>query len=277
MNEPFHLRPASEYPAAAIADLFNLAFTGYVVPVRVGPGLVTAWTKSDSLEIGLSRVLLRGDIEIGIALIARRGWTSRIAAFAIEPESRGQGAGHWMMERLMEEARDRGDRALVLECIEQNPVAVRFYGGFGFRTERRLVGYTADRIEGAMDAWLTEVDPAEVGQRVGRHVPTDLPWQLSAPTLVQSTPPGVAYRLGSAYTLLSDPGLAQIYIRGLIVAPEERRQGWATLLLRALSARYPDRIWKVSPIWPEEIAPEFFRHMGFDRDVLSQLQMRRVL
>ncbi len=46
---------------------------------------------------------------------------------AIAPGARGQGIGLWCMDRLVDEARARGERSMVLEVIEQNDPAVRLY------------------------------------------------------------------------------------------------------------------------------------------------------
>ena len=85
-------------------------------------------------------VLLAGDIPAGIALIARRGWTSRLAAMGISLEWRGRGAGTWFINGLLREASERGEREMVLEVIEQNEPAVALYTRSGFEIVRRLVG-----------------------------------------------------------------------------------------------------------------------------------------
>lgn len=272
------LHSAADYDPAHLADLFNAAFAGYVVPVQIGSELIGRWIRSDSLDLGLSRVLRDGDAEAGIALVARRGWTSRLAALALTPESRGRGAGRWFLERLLDEARARGDRAYMLECIEQNAAGVALYQKAGFATRSRLVGYGAAAFAGTVEHDLDEVDIAEAAYAVARHADADLPWQITAPTLVHLSPPAVAYRLGPAYLILTDPTQRTVHLKTLVVPEAERRKGWGTRLLRAVAARHPDRQWHMGPFFPEAAAPAaFYERLGFAREPLTQLWMTRGL
>ncbi len=56
-----------------------------------------------------------------------------------------------------------------------------------------------------------------------------------------------------------------------------RRQGRASRLLKALFAQYPDKKWVVSAIYPEEIGGELLATFGFERQALTQWQMRLLL
>jgi ribosomal protein S18 acetylase RimI-like enzyme len=60
-------------------------------------------------------------------MIARRGWTSRLAAMGITSNARSSGVGTWAMEQLIEEAKARGEKEMVLEVIEQNTAGVKLY------------------------------------------------------------------------------------------------------------------------------------------------------
>jgi ribosomal protein S18 acetylase RimI-like enzyme len=209
---------------------------------------------------------------VGAALIARRGWTSRLAGMAIAPDARAQGIGRWCMDRLLHGARARGERAMVLEVIEQNEPAVRLYQRCGFRTLRRLVSYVVSQPAGAADVALEEADLHTVARLVSAHGLPDLPWQISGESLAQAGPPNRAYRLGAAYVTISNPDEAQVAIRSLLVAPNGRRQGQATRLLRAVMARHPGKTWQVPALCPEEIGG-VFEKAGFVQESLSQLQM----
>ena len=174
---------------------------------------------------------------VGVALVARRGWTCRLAALAIVPEARRRGVGRWTMDRLIEEAGLRGERQMVLEVIEQNEPAVGLYRGGGFRVLRRLVGYKAihSGSAGPVPAHATdvrEVDVREAARLVTAYGLPDLPWQVSGESLALTGPPNRAYRLGEAYTVISNPAGPQIAIRSILVKPEARGQGLAARLLR---------------------------------------------
>jgi ribosomal protein S18 acetylase RimI-like enzyme len=261
-------------------DLLNRGFADYVVPIQLDLAELHDMLRTDGIDVGSSRVVYRDRQAVGIALIARRGWTCRLAAMALIPGSRGQGVGQWLLNRLVDEARGRGERAMVLEVIEQNAPALGLYRKCGFRQVRRLVGYVATPphdVGGTGEvvcAALDQVDVRELASCVTTGGLPDLPWQISGESLAQMGPPDVACRLGEAYALLSDPGASQVAVRALWVAPPARRQGQATRLLRALLAEYPLKTWRVPALCPEEAGGPFER-AGYERISLSQFQMIR--
>lgn len=271
-------RPALAYNYTELADCMNRGFTGYFVPMQFGPELLARMVRLDGGDLDLSQVMVLDDQPIGIALVARRGWTSRLAAMGIAPEGRGQGIGRQAMEYLISEARKRNDRAFVLEVIEQNTSAVRLYQRVGFQTVRRLVGMTAQEPKASAPAILPEeVDIRTVAQMVTRYGLSDLPWQFSGETLAQFAPPARGYRLGQAYALISDPTQPRIDIRSVVVESEARRKGQASQLLAGLFQLFPGKTWGISAIMPEELAFPALEKAGFVRNELTQLQMHLAL
>jgi ribosomal protein S18 acetylase RimI-like enzyme len=226
-------------------------------------------------------VVLREGHAAGVGLIARRGWTSRLAAMAVVPEARRAGVGSWLLEHLLRQARARRERAMVLEVIEGNEPAVALYTSHGFQTVRRLVSYTAQGNAAPGAAPETEVpteqiDVREMARWVSAYGLPDLPWQVSGESLSHLGPPSVAYHLDGAYIALSDPDADVIAVRSLLVLPPARGQGRASRLLRATMARHPHKAWRVPPFCPEELGG-LFGQAGFARDSLSQLQMAAAL
>jgi ribosomal protein S18 acetylase RimI-like enzyme len=268
------------YSLDRAVDLLNRGFADYVVPIELDAVELHQMVVQDGIDVSSSRVVYHDGQAAGIALIARRGWTSRLAAMALVPEARGAGVGSWLVDRLIDEAQARGEHAMVLEVIEQNGPATQLYHKSGFRTVRRLVGYTLspphDNLETDKEqhAALQEIDIREFARQVSGHGLPDLPWQISGESLAQMGPPNVAYRLGDASVLLSDPEAPQVAVRALLVVPQSRQRGQATRLLRALLARYPLKTWRVPALCPEETGGPFER-AGFERGALSQFQMIR--
>src|ERR1041384_2123637 len=154
----FELKPASDDSIPDLVEILNRGFENYFVSIAFNVNTFLNMVRKDGTDLTSSRVLLTDDKTAGIALIARRGWTSRLAAMGIAKEVRGMGAGSWLMEKLINEACARGDREMVLEVIEQNEPAVRLYAKHGFEIVRRLVSYIRkDAIEDAIDE-ISEVD-----------------------------------------------------------------------------------------------------------------------
>jgi hypothetical protein len=146
--------------------------------------------RKDNVDLDASRVLLADGEPSGIALIARRG--------AVQPSGgdgtrkrgarqKGQAPGSW--SDLIREARERGDREMALEVIEQNEAAVHLYKRYGFQVVRRLVSFVHQDAKQAAKNGLRELDLREMGRLVSLYGLPDLPWQLSGETIALLTRP----------------------------------------------------------------------------------------
>jgi ribosomal protein S18 acetylase RimI-like enzyme len=276
----FSFQPALSFSLPVLADVFTRGFEGYFVPVKMTDMILQTILRRDGVDLSESRVMLDGDAPVGLALIARRGWTSRLAAMGIASEARHSGVGTWAMTRLIEEARARGENQMVLEVIEQNAPAVKLYRKVGFQTLRRLVGFKLENPQVSSDDAFDEVDIRELAKMVSAHGLADLPWQLSGETIAQHTPPSRAFRLESAYVLVTNPSTGSgqrpeaehVSIQSVLVLPEARGQSQAGRILRAAFAKFPNKTWHVSPIFPEEMGA-VFESVGMKREELSQWQM----
>jgi GNAT superfamily N-acetyltransferase len=256
-------------------------FEGYIVPVNITDAILYTMIRRDGIDLTASRVLLRDDEPVGVAFIARRGWTSRLAAFGITSNARSGGVGTWAMEQLLEEARSRGEKEMLLEVIEQNIAGVKLYEKIGFTKMRRLIGFKLDTTQtlpedSSAEDELEEIDIREVARQVTYHGMKDLPWQLSGTSIMQHTPPSRAFRLNDAYCLISNPEATDVAIQSVLVKARSRGAGLSAVVMRALFAKFPNKVWHVSPIYPEEMG-FIFEHVGMERESLSQWQMSRVL
>ena len=270
------LKLASDYPTSFLADLMTRGFEGYIVPVSITEPVLHTMIRRDGIDLTSSRVLMRDDEPVGLAMIARRGWTSRLAAMGITSNARSGGVGTWAMQQLIEEAKARGEKEMLLEVIEQNTAGVKLYEKVGFTKIRRLVGYKLENPQVESDVELEEIDIRELARMVTYHGMKDLPWQLSGTTIMQHTPPARAFRLNDAYCLISNPEATDVAISSVLVKSRSRGAGLSAVLMRALFAKFPGKIWHVSPIYPEEMG-FIFEHVGMQRESLSQWQMSRAL
>lgn len=269
----FALLSASDSSLPDLVQTLNRGFEEYPVPIHFNISQFLAMVHKDSIDLTASRVLLVDGKPEGVALVARRGWVSRLAAMGISKGLRGNGAGSWLMQKLIQQARERGDRELTLEVIEQNDAAVHLYEKAGFQTVRRLVGYIRrEAIELEPDE-LTEMDLRELGALIAQFGLRDLPWQLAGETVAQMTPPARAYRNGHAYVAISDPDSTHVVIWSALVEPQARGQALGTRALRQVIAKFTGRTWHVPPIYPEELGVVFERAF-FERERLAQWQMR---
>jgi ribosomal protein S18 acetylase RimI-like enzyme len=262
---------------AAGAGVLQRGFSDYFVPITVSLDGLLQSARVDSVDLAASRVIRQGDVGVGVALIARRGWTSRLAGMSIVPEARRQGVGRQAMEKLLAEARARGDRRMVLEVIEQNAPAVRLYEACGFHRVRRLVGHMGKGAgDPAAAGRLEEGDLRAMGAVITANRLLDVPWQLSGETVAQLNPPSVAYRLDGVWIALANVTAPQIAIRAVACESGVPEAGRLATLLHAVLAKHPGKEWRMSALWPEEWS-EGFALAGWSRSPLSQWQMTRTL
>lgn len=266
------LQPALKFTIPQLADLMTRSFESYFVPVQLNDVALQTMIRRDGVDLAESRILLKDDMPIGLALIARRGWTSRLAAMGIVSDARNGGVGTWAMNQLIGEARARGEKKMLLEVIEQNTAGVKLYQRVGFETVRRLVGYKLENPQVKSKGKIEEIDIRELAKLITSHGLKDLPWQLSGETIAQHTPPSRAYRLVDAYCLISNPEAEHVVISSVLVKAGSRGAGLSPVLMRAVFSRFPNKIWHVPAIFPEEISP-VFEEVGMKREELSQLQM----
>ena len=269
----------TEFGLEHAAEVLTRAFADYFVRINFDAGVLLQAVRMDSVDLAASRMFLGDASAVGGALIARRGWTTRLAGMAVLPEARRTGVGRAAVNHLLAEAQARGDRSMVLEVIEQNTAAVQLYRGCGFREIRRLIGFAGPppQADSPAPSDLIDVDLREVAAAVTRYGLPDLPWQLSGETLAQLTPPSVGYRLGGAWIALSNPAEPIVTVRGLIAEPGAQGLGREAALLRAVMAKHPGRKeWRLSATWPEELA-DLVEPTGLPRTALIQWQMEREL
>jgi ribosomal protein S18 acetylase RimI-like enzyme len=268
----FHSMPASGYSVPELIKSLNDGFEDYSVPIQFNTSAFLNMVRKDGIDLTASRVLTMDDLPCGIALIARRGWVSRLAAMGIAKTTRGMGAGSWFMNELLRDACQRGEREMVLEVIEQNEPAVKLYQKSGFEIVRRLVGFIRKRAEETQRDELQEIDLRQMGQLVSRYGLPDFPWQLSGESIAQMNPPARAYRHGRAFVAISNPELEHVAIWSLLVEPDSRGWGLGSRMLKDVMAAHPGKTWHMPALLPEECG-QVFESAGFERETLSQWQM----
>ena len=268
------IKPASNHPTPDLVQLLNLSFENYHIPIHFDNSQFLTMLRKDSIDLQASRVLIEDDQPIGIALIARRGWNSRLAAMGLTKNMRAKKAGTWFMEKLIHEARERNDREMVLEVIEQNEPAVKLYQKHGFESVRRLVSFIHQDAKQDAKSDLQEIDLREMGRLISQHGLPNLPWQLSGETIALMNPPIRAYKWDKAYIVISNPDMEHIIIWSLLVESSARGKGLGVDMLKRVMAHHAGgRVWHIPAIWPEEFGI-LFERAGFQREELSQWQMR---
>jgi len=269
----FNVKSASDYPLLDLVQLLNLSFESYLVPIQFNLSQFLTMLRKDNIDLESSRVLITDEQPCGIALIARRGWNSRLAAMGITEEMRNKGAGTWLIEKVIQEARARGDHEMVLEVIESNEPAVHLYKKLGFQIVRRLISMICKNANEKLQSDLQEIDLSEAGRLILQHGLSDLPWQLSGETIALLNPPARAYQSGQTYAVISNPDVEHVVIWSVFTESDAGKNDIAVDMLKRVIANHTGKTWHAPAIWPEEFE-NIFEQAGFQREELSQWQMR---
>ncbi len=264
---------AIEFNPAQLAEAVTACFEGYIMPFIIdGPGFERRF-RPEGLDSQSSMILMADGKPAAVCLVARQGWTSRVAAMAIAPDFRRQGVGQQLMKLVIAESKQRGDQRLVLEVIEQNPPAIALYESVGLKTTRRLVGYRREPQPGEYHE-IQLIDPSIVIRNLAIECSSDLPWDYKPETLSHRGAPakGVSYR-DQAFAMISDSIPERVVFWSLFTKLSSRRNGEATRLVNAIAHRNPDKA-LVTPIaLPDDHCREFLTRTGFKEVKVSQFEM----
>lgn len=260
-----------EYGIDKTIVLLNEGFSDYIVPIQMDRPGFFSMVRMDGIDLSLSHVVAMNGSGVGVALIARRGWNSRLGAMSIIPEARGSGIGTRMVSTIIQQAKDRGDLRMELEVILGNEPAITVYQRAGFQVIRKLYSYKAENPEGIKSEFEI-LDIREIANKIAATGFPKLPWQLSAETIAHYGPPNIGVHKNSSWVVISPPEREQIYLRTFGIHPGVQDRNPPRDLLRALFAHYPHKTWNIPAIFPEELAV-IFESVGFNRQTLSQYQM----
>jgi len=86
------LRSASSIPFAALVELFNRAYEGYVIPFRLDEALLRFMVDTYDLDLDASRVAFAGDDAVGLGNLGLRGETHGSGASASSLPHVGMGS-----------------------------------------------------------------------------------------------------------------------------------------------------------------------------------------
>ena len=267
--------PAIDVPLQEQARIANEAFAGYVGGwAELDAHGVARFLMLQGADLFHSRfVRVNGELA-GFGYITRTANMVRLSGMALLPSARGTGAAAALLTHLCEEAQANGDEAMTLEVIEQNPRAVALYRRQGFRDLGRLLGWRCkpDGERQSDDGKLHEVGaPDALSSAMARDYP-DVPWQISRHA-ISKVARITAFELGDARVFISHPETTPIRVYGLHSSSPELSP--LREALRAVAARFPQHEFFAPPLWPEEFGNEIFAPLGFAREPLNQLHMRR--
>jgi hypothetical protein len=210
----------------------------------------------------------------GFAYINRTGNISRVAGMGVVSAARRAGVARGLLVHLLAEAQSRGDQAMMLEVIEQNPAAHRLYTQQGFRETGHLLSWRRKATTPGSESIepLQEISLTRASQIPSALEYPDLPWPISRHAIAKSAAKR-AFCNGPTLIVVGDLEVTAVRLHALSCSDG---MDWAALreTLSALFQRYPDREFFTPPVFPEEFGEKVFQPLGFTREPLSQFLMR---
>jgi len=133
----FIFRTAHSSECADADRVLRAAFTPYLAKLgREIPPDYYKWLPT-SIERGDVFVADEGGRVVGVAATERRQEELFLDRLAVDPSKQGTGLGRWLLQRLDEVARERGDHAVSLVTAEMMDHLIRLYGSHGFEIVHR--------------------------------------------------------------------------------------------------------------------------------------------
>jgi ribosomal protein S18 acetylase RimI-like enzyme len=269
MHDTIISKAAANWSSHQLAHILSHCFEGYLVPFTLDGETFATRFSAEDISLNDSKVWLQDGEPKALAIVARRGQTSRLAAFAIRPELRGQGYGKQFIRQLIDEARLRGDRQMWLEVIVGNEGGLALYKRMGFVCQQTLVGFHAAGSAPFRPAGeLLEIDPLLMAKKMLTDSRLRLPW-LSAPETLYKLPGRACVLDDVAYAMVI-PHPQQPRLRMLYVDTAARGKGQAKKLLTLLRERFPGL--STAGSVPEQVAP-LYLSCGYRQDPVTQYEM----
>lgn len=276
----FEIIPAYTLPLTEQAEIVNQGFAKYVA----------GWTNLDAATLARFLLLQGSDMFYsrfvsvdgqlaGVGYITRTANICRLSAMAIVEPMRGSGAASFLLDHLLEDAGIRGDAAMMLEVIEQNPRACALYQRHQFHELTRLVGWRRHAVVEPHDSGQTlqEMPVIEAVQMRSPEEYPDIPWSISRHAITKAVGTR-AFRRGGAAIVIADLPEAPIRVHGFFsetAGPQDFDE--SREILHALFGQFPSRAFFAPPVFPELCGRRLFEPLGFIREPISQFFMRRDL
>jgi ribosomal protein S18 acetylase RimI-like enzyme len=241
-----NITPADRLDLPALTELWNLAYSGYAVPLNFSSEMLQRHIDRSGASLAISRVLWREGVACGISLAALRGERGYLAGFGIGPEARRQGLGALLLEAQVDAWHQQGLKQARLEVMEANP-ARHLYAQAGFVAQRRLLllqGALSNAAQAAVAA-LQPV-PLDTLSRLHDRLNAASPptWRREWTTVRQAVqaPGAAAWQLtgGGAYAVVLPTPSATV-----LLDAAASDAGAAAALWAALAAQHPGARWRL--------------------------------
>lgn len=267
---------------AILHTAFAAAFSDYLLgPFNLPLDQWPVFLGRQAADLAHSRAAMRDGRLLAFALVAPRPeighW--RLATMGAVPEARGSGAAPALLDDFIVRAAAAGMRGVELECFAQNERAQRLYRARRFEPVHPLYGY-ARAAHAPLPAAFSSGDDVPVDLPIAfawldqcNLDLGDLPLQVTGPSLRAQPVALHAWQRGSAQLVFAINGPDTVVIHSLI--DRKREQADAQALVAQLMRHCPACRIVVPQLQRPDLGGEALERLGFERQPLHQLLMRR--
>ena len=265
-----------------IYNAFSIGFSDYIIKLDMPKDFfVKRFFGPEGNNLESSFIALDDNRPVGVVLSGIKEYegikTIRCGTLAVDPEYRGNGVSKRLMELHKEEGINNGCKQLFLEVIVGNDRAINFYKKLNYDKIYDLVYFSLSDIsklkeKDTMTLEVKIIDMEELRKPQERIKDVHLNWQNDMEYIEKSEG---QLNLG-AYINTKLVGVVSINksskISYIWVENSLRHKGVATKLL--VNAAKELNLSKLSAGFPNNARLEgFLKHIGFERDKISQYEM----
>lgn len=264
---------ASNFSLNQLSKIMASGFEGYFVPIIDDAQILAQRIRLEHIDLFDSLVILENNEPIGLAFIAKRGVNSRLATMCLALSARDKGIGKIIMKKIIDEAKNRGEKQMILEVIQQNQAAVKLYQHVGFKITRQLFGYTKEfnALQGLDINRLKEIDLEHFKKILLIESDDDLSWQLDPLTLASLTSANKVFSFGESFALIQVIE-QKIILRAILTKENKRNNGLASTLISLIEEKFSGFESIIPAIAPENY-DQFFVKNKFIKQNTSQFEM----
>ncbi|KZK86876.1 Mycothiol acetyltransferase [Pseudovibrio sp. Ad46] len=234
-------RRASEFSLSQLHQVMVLAFSDYVIQMDMPLADFERMIMARGFDAELSWVATDNEQLVGFWFIGKQGaYPGTIYAVSTGTvlQARGKGIASRLFAKVEEHAARQGYHHVQLEVITSNTAAVKAYEKLGFQTKRNFQCFSLHKAaiaERGFERTPVSADWAEIETKAAELWECAPSWQNTA-FAIRALAEGVA-----TYKIEQDGQLAAYIaftrktgaVMQIAVAPDYRRQGHASALLKA--------------------------------------------
>jgi len=135
----FDFIPANAFSYQELTEAYNSTRVDYIVPMPMNVDRLREYVETYDVDLAASAVAVDGNEILGLGMLGIRAGRAWITRLGITRSNRRRGAGGALVDYLIEQARQKDKKYIVIEVIEDNVPAYSLFTKNGFKPTRDLL------------------------------------------------------------------------------------------------------------------------------------------